>query len=213
MHNRENINVSSALKVFLSTADGDEPRACLAKNLSLCGAFVLTDSRWPVDSTLNVRVEKGEREAKTTARVTHVAGDGVGLVFVDPVAAFRFVISESIADRLSAGVPSDEQRTDMRFFSDLSITWRIGTLEQAGRLRDISRGGAFVCGPDTPIVGTVGYLYLPGFSEAGIPSGEIFGSSAKVMHVKPDGFGVHFEEPSEEFRNATEQWIAQLNST
>jgi len=212
MPNRGYVRVAGALKVLLQDPGEEQPVSCMTKNLSLGGVFVLTERRWPVDTTMSVRLVRGPLEAESSARVSHVGHDGVGLMFVDAQQAFRFVVAESIADLVSVGAEVDEHRTEVRFHTDLAVTWRQGEVEHVGRLRDVGLEGAFVCGPNAPAPGTSCYLYLSAVSGADVPSGEICGCAGMVMHRETDGFGVHFEKPSDEFRAAVGQLVGWLNS-
>ena len=207
MTERKHVRVAAPLRLLDLTLS--PPEAMLTKNLSLGGAFLLTQRRPPIGSAMQLLLEQGGRKATLAARVTHFQADGIGVAFVEPEPEVLELVQAIIEELIAGGARVSERRSERRTTTDVQLVWVGAAAPHRGRLTNLSATGALIECDDSPRVGADVFLYLPGYTyssmagERGQPS-EARGCAARIVHRNARGFGVEFVEASAEFRMAVE---------
>jgi hypothetical protein len=209
MNNRE-LRVATRLPVVATESTGD--RAFYTKNLSMGGLFLLSETRWPVGSTMSLSMTFGDVRIELTARVTHLQRDGVGMCFVGPSdetrAQIKAIISEQMPHEAEGGAFQALQRAvGMGKPRGIQVVWTEGKSRHESTARDLSSAGAFFESETMPAEGATIMVYLSSITENDDHElePELRGCAAEVLERTDAGFDVRFRTPSAEFRMAIDQ--------
>lgn len=208
MHTRE-LRVATRLPVVATESTGD--RAFYTKNLSMGGLFLLSDTRWPVGSHMELVMTVGDVRIQLTARVTHLQRDGVGMCFVGPSdetrSQIRDIISAQMPQQDGSTFESLQRAVGMGKPRGIKLIWSEGKTRHESTARDLSSTGAFFESSVLPAEGATIMVYLSSVTENDDHElePELRGCTAEVLERTDKGFDVRFKTPSAEFRMAIDQ--------
>ncbi|MEO1173800.1 MAG: PilZ domain-containing protein, partial [Myxococcota bacterium] len=78
--------ITAAIGVIV--VDGERSTACMTRNVSLTGVFLLTKERWSPDTIVRLEIIRDGERFAVQGQVKFAADDGVALAFHQPTADF-----------------------------------------------------------------------------------------------------------------------------
>jgi hypothetical protein len=195
------LRVREAVRVEVEAPGGSETG--ITKDLGIHGLFLLTKSRWPVGTQLDLRISCLYWLLKIQARVAHHQADGVGFEFLERDAEFDQAIRGIVNSLLANRVWFHERRRFLKTQLAGPVIWEQDGVEQEGYLKNMNPDRAFIESERPPDRGTRICLYLPSPSpttDGGHDQWEVRGFMARVARHDQAGFEIEFLDPRPEYK-------------
>ncbi len=187
----------------------------LTHDISLGGAFLLTEQRWPIATHLLLEFSYDSVRFELPTTVQHTDDRGVGVRFeqLDPglqrqlISCLEVVMRRAQEERLDT-----DRRTAERFDINLPLNWRRGKEPHLlnASTRNISVDGLLLDsaeGLDAEKVGDEVFVLLPTTAGTGF-----VGCTGTIARLFDDTFAVRFENPDAAFRTRLSRAIIQAAS-